>query len=301
MKIGVVGYGSIGQRHAANIEKLGHKPIVYDPRFRRDVKLEHHLYDSDVTAIVVATPSVIHESALRASVERGKHVLVEKPLSVAIGQAPELLQVAREKGLLVVMGNNLRFHPCVQKAATWLQSGATGAPACANFTCAQLSSKHPYLSNGVILNTGAHEVDLAMHLLGPAKVLCATASAGLYGEDIADFVLLHENGCRSSFHLDFVSRLPLRTFRIVGTEGEIFCNLIDRDLLGRQPDDKLPDVVHRNLYRGEGSWDTDYLNEMRTFIDLIEKTEPAIPPIATGADGLAVLRVLLDVRRAAGL
>lgn len=297
MKIGIVGYGSIGQRHAANAVKLGHETIIYDPMGPCDVKFERDVYDR-ADAVVIATPSQYHESGLRACVERGKHVLIEKPISVAIGHLPQLLDLAAKKNLIVMMGNNLRFHPCVQEAKSWLYQGYIGKPAWARFTCASLSAKHPYLADGVILNTGAHEVDLALHLLGPAVVMTACVRQGEYGDDMVDFVLAHENGCRSSFHLDFVTSPEVRRFRIAGDDGYMHCDLPQRFLFRTQPDDKLTGVNHAKPFKGEGSYDDDYLAEMRAFIAAIEGT-----PMqgATGAAGLATLRLLLDVRRIAGL
>ena len=68
MKIGILGYGSIGRRHADNAKKLGHEVIVYDPMLQHnDVKFEREVYDQAV-AVVIATPSTLHEAGLRACV-----------------------------------------------------------------------------------------------------------------------------------------------------------------------------------------------------------------------------------------
>ena len=303
MKIGIIGMGSIGQRHYENARTLEHECYGYDPKFRVVGSMFGHetdLYDW-CDAAVICSPSSYHESGLRACVERRKHVLIEKPISTAIGQMPELLALAKTRDLVVMMGNNLRFHPCVRKAKMWLASDLIGRPLWANFQCAALSAKAPYLSDGIVLNTGAHEVDLALHLFGPAMVVAAAARVGPYGDDIADFVLHHETGCMSSFHIDFVTRVPLRMFRIVGADGGIFCDLNRRDLSAVLPDDKLPGVIHSKRFDGDGSWDDDYIAELSAFVETIEGSSAAISPAATGNDGLAALRVLLDVRRMAGL
>ncbi len=245
MKVGCVGYGSIGKRHADNAQVLGHEVVVYDPQVRRDVKFERMIYEQ-CDAIVVATPSPYHEGPLRAAIERGKHVLIEKPISTSIGMLPQLLDIAARKNLVVMMGNNLRFHPCVQHAKEWIDEGKIGRPIWAHFICGQESTKPLYLSDGVILNTGAHEVDMALHLLGPAKVVAANAAFylrvgtancdvnAIFSESIADFMLLHDN-------------------------------------------------------------------ELTTFFERIDLRFPEIVPGATGADGLATLRLLLDIRKMAGL
>lgn len=286
MKIGVVGHGSIGSRHATNLAALGHDVLVYDPANRRDVKFERNIYE-DCDVVVIATPTIYHLGGIRAAAERGCHILVEKPIALSDYGLRELLDLAASKDAVVMVGCNLRFHPCVLQAKQWITAGHIGRPLWAHFTCAALSAKAPYLSDGVILNTGAHEVDLALHLLGPAQVISANAHCTEHGDDIADFVLEHESGARSSFHLDFVTPNEIRECWIVGDEKNIGI-----DFLGRRI--SLGSMATGNA----GSYDTDYVEEMKAFIDRIEGKDV---PGATGEDGLAVLKVLLDVRKKAGL
>src|SRR5438445_444182 len=170
MKIGIVGHGAIGSRHASNLASLGHDVIVFDPAGRMDVKFEREVYDL-CEAVVIATPSHYHEGPLRACIERGKHVFVEKPISTSVGALPDLLFAAGGKGLQVMMGNNLRLHPCVQQVKQWLAAGEIGTPLWASFICAHQTEK--YASDGVILNTGAHEVDMALYFFGPARCVAA--------------------------------------------------------------------------------------------------------------------------------
>lgn len=286
MKIGCIGYGSIGKRHAENAAALGHEVIVYDPANRMDVKFERDVYDQ-VDACVIATPSPFHESGIRACVERGVHVLVEKPISIAVGHLPVLIAEAAKRGLVFMVGNNLRFHPCVQQAKIWIAQREIGDPVWANFICSAETTKKTYRGDGVILNTGSHEVDLALYLLGPAKVVYASAKYVDDQDVIADFVLQHQSGVRSSFHIDFETPNEVREFWIAG-EKNIGVSLPTRAItLTGLPARQAP-----------GSYDDDYRNEMMGFLDRIEGR---FAPGATGQDGFETLKVLLDVRKKAGL
>lgn len=283
MKIGIVGLGSIGQRHAENARKLGHQVVVYDPVAASGYRFERQLYDDpDVNAVVVATPSAAHEGPLRAAVERGKHVLIEKPISVGEGALQQLLDAARAKQLVVMMGNNLRFHPGIKRAKDWVDSGVAGAPTWANFICATEFTQTA-ARDGVILNTGAHEVDIALHLFGPAVVLSAVSSHDIS----ADFVLQHDCGVRSTFHLDIDTPSRLRQFWI-SCEQENVCIDLDRRTFWRPK---------HGTYLG-GNYATDYVTEMQAFTDRIAGKETLG---ATGEEGLDCLRVLLDIRKKAGL
>lgn len=287
MKFGVVGHGSIGSRHARNLRTFGHEPLIYDPLHPDSVKREGHLYDQ-CDAIVIATPSPYHEGPIRACVEHGCHMLIEKPISTSHGMLQKLLDDAEEKKLVVMMGNNLRFHPGVQQAREWIDEGKIGLPIWASFICGQKSVKPLYLSDGVILNTGAHEVDMAMHLLGPAQVLGATVRVVDGHDHIVDFWLQHDNDCRSSFHLDFVTPNPIREAWIVGDEEKI----------GLELNNRASSLGARTITHG-GHFDGDYMLEMQTFIQKIEGRSPVAG--ATGSNGLETLDVLLAVRRKAGL
>src|SRR5882672_5438362 len=121
MKVGIVGYGSIGQRHAANAFLLGHNVLVYDPASRRDVNFERNIYEQ-CDAVVIATPSWVHIAGIRACAERDRHMLVEKPIATNMATLREMLDFAASKKLTVMVGNNLRFHPCVQEAKRWIDA-----------------------------------------------------------------------------------------------------------------------------------------------------------------------------------
>lgn len=283
MKIGVVGHGSIGSRHARNLETLGHKVVVYDAAGRKDVSLERIVYDV-CDAVVIATPSHFHEGPLRACIERGKHALIEKPISTAHGALQKLLNVADEKGLVIMMGNNLRLHPCVQQVKHWLAEGKAGAPIWASFICATQAEK--YTSDGAILNSGAHEVDLALYFFGPGHCVAASTLKGP-GDEMADFVVQHDSGVRSMFHLNLVTPHRIREFWIAGQDANIGVDLDRRRM-----------AVGDDAMQAPGSYDDDYVNEMQAFVDRINGV---FAPGATGLNGLETLDVLLAVRRKAGL
>jgi len=281
MKIGCVGYGSIGRRHAANARALGHDVFVYDPVLPKAdrVAFEREIYD-ECDAIVVASPTIFHEQALRACVGRGKHVLMEKPIAAQIGAIPMLIDFAEAKwdNLVIMMGNNLRLHPCVQQVKQWLGVGEIGEPLWANFICAHQTEK--YTIDGVVLNTGAHEVDLALYLLGPARCVIAHES-----DTAAYFTLLHDSGVRSNFFLDHATPHRIREFWIAGEKQNIGVDIDARRMsLGTE------------ATQAPGSYDDDYINEMRAFIDRINGV---FAPGASGHDGLATLRTLLDIRKKA--
>lgn len=273
--IGVIGYGSIGKRHADNLQAMGHTVNVYDP------EQGFTTYPKAVDAYVIASPTNLHLQHMQmAMFDYGKDVFVEKPIA-------HKLDVDLKSDHILMVGYNLRFHSCVKAAKQWLAEGRVGDLLWADFICAQHNDKPIYLRDGVILNW-SHEIDLALYLLGPAEVVGSSTRLTDGHDDMTDILLAHAGGVRSSIHLDYLTDPEIRGFTIVGTKGTINANLVSRrawcgDNYARDVDD---------------SWDANYVEEMKAFIDRIDGKETIG---CTAQEGLDVLKICLEVRKQAGL
>ena len=279
MKIGVIGLGSIGMRHALNLKALGHEVSGYDPIKELRDQFPGHPYNAD--AYVFATPTSHHLGNFLDSALSYKPIFMEKP--IANEWHPDLKCVD-------MVGYNLRFHSCTGWAKHWLEF--IGKPLWTHFVCAQLNVKSSYLRDGVILNW-SHEIDLALHLLGPAKVAASSTRLTDGKDDMTDILLTHDNGCRTTIHLDYIQNPRQRCFSIVGERGDIYANLETR--FARHKKDGQVITYHHDR---DGSFDEDYKREMSAFIQRCEG-KPAAG--CTGEEAMKVLKICLEVRRQAGL
>ncbi len=291
-RIGVIGLGSIGLRHARNLIGLGHEVVGYDPDSDRRALLTKHgglaVRKAEVITetpgydgIIVANPTSAHAETIQ---QCDTIILAEKPIADRIFD-----------GILNVdmVGYNLRFHSGVIAAKKMLDAGEIGKPYWAEFIVAQSCLRAEYLRDGVILNW-SHEIDLALHMLGPAKVLTSATRLTNGQDDIADIILEHESGCRSFTHLDYIANPEKREFTIFGDGGSLRGHLT----LPRSVTMHRRDRVHPHIKYTPGTFDLDYIDEMRGFIDCIDgKTHRG----ATAEDGLRVLEICLEVRKQAGL
>lgn len=287
MKVGVLGRGSIGLRHFYNLQSLGIEAVSYDsamdPPLVRDKVL-------DCDAVVIATPTSQHIVDLHDAYTAGrKFLLIEKP----VGRPEDIEALPQFLGITAMVGNNLRFHGCVRAARQMLQQGAVGVPLWASITVSQYTQKDPYLRDGVLLNWGAHEIDLALYLLGPASVLSACINGP--PESMADIVLGHESGCRSAIHLDYVTRPEIRAFTIVGSKGRLTLDLVERWGCLSSPEGK------HTQFTTADTWDLNYIDEMKTFVSLVNNHNTALVDItpATLWDGVAALKIIKDAREKA--
>jgi predicted dehydrogenase len=245
----VVGAGSIGRRHLANLRALGVERLAVcepDPERRAAAAGERtEAYSALTEAIsqfspnvgLVCTPPVDHVPASLQLVRAGADVFVEKPLAATMDGVDELIREADERRRIVQVGYNLRFHPVVAAAAARLASGAVGRVLYAHAQIAQyLPDWRPQVDyrtsytaraalGGGILLDASHEVDYLTWMLGsPQTISCEAGKASSLEVDVEDSATLllgYPRGAHAVVHMDFVRRGSLRTFDLVGETGNL--------------------------------------------------------------------------------
>lgn len=283
MKIGIIGAGSIGSRHARNLIELGHDVLVYDPESGRHSGFYYReLVDNlieDSEAIIISSPIPTHIEYAQKVIKAKKPVFIEKPI------ADHPFDGAN---LVAMVGTNLRFRSCVKATKLWMKE--IGDPICANFWVGQYNDRY---TDSAILNWGAHEIDLALYLLGSGRITgcCARSSNGR--DDLADIIFVHNNGCHTVIHLDYLTKPEIRQFIIVGSQATIIVDVVHNQAWLRGADETVWD--HSEEF---DSFDSNYKDEMQAFIDRINGKKTIG---ATGEEGLEVLKVCLEARKQAGL
>lgn len=220
MKVLVIGFGSVGQRHAENALALGHDVIAYDTVANKQpngwdidyVGSEFDAWKWEPTAVIIASPTSTHAPYLYRAIANGiRLVLVEKPIALSVG---ELSALACLGGVRVSVGYNLRFHDGLRAFKQRLY-GKT--PVTASFVCRCNKAAWPGASYADMLLEGSHEIDAALWSLGPATVIGASG----YG-DRWTILLKHASGCVTTVVLDGAySGQPERTIE-VSTEQDTF-------------------------------------------------------------------------------
>lgn len=293
--IGIIGVGSIGQRHGRNLTAMGYQVVGFDPINIGDGyptiwPIPQNGLDR-MDAVLICSPTDQHVNDLIAIADHVP-VFMEKPIGATQTDYEFLKNSSIDLNQIKMVGYNLRFHGCVKKAKEWLDAEMIGKPLWANFTLGQFSEKLPYLRNGVILNW-SHEIDLAVYLLGDATVMAST-TALMDGKDyMTDILLKHkEDSCRSTVHLDYVSDPEHRRFRIHGSDG-----IIEVDLV-RFTADLYCETPTEPFRWKDATWNNTYTEEMQAFLDRIDGKYSIG---CTGLEALKVLEICLKVRDQAGL
>jgi len=141
LKTALIGTGFMGKVHAENLRRLGTVEVTAlagssDERARDFGKsigvnrttgnYRELLDDSTIDAVHVLTPNALHYPICRAALKAGKHVLCEKPFTVSLEQARELVDLASETGLANCIQHNLRYYPLVQQFRRMIEAGDLG-------------------------------------------------------------------------------------------------------------------------------------------------------------------------------
>lgn len=298
MKIGVLGIGSIGSRHARNLLHMGHAVVAWDPKpghghkpmlvnvwGGRWAKDEDAIYeDPEIKAVLIASPTPSHLSHMLKAIDAKKHIFVEKPIALANVQATaEAVEAAKAANLVLAVGYMLRFHPAVVEAKRYIDGNKLGALRWGSLVCAQYSNR--YGEDDLLMHWASHEVDLAQYLFGAAAVRYLVAGKSGDSVDTADIILSHGR-IISHVHSDTVAKTWLRYTHVVGENGAM-----ELDLIGHA---FTPPNYNKQQFSHNGDddvWDLVYQAEMQAFIDRVE-TGIVTGPLATGDDGLSVLKLL---------
>ncbi len=308
MKGLVVGFGSIGRRHLQNLGLLGVSEIgvVESDGERREraagelgVPVFADLADGLTWSpdfAVVATPTHLHVAQATQVASRGVALFVEKPLSHTPAGIPQLASLVRERGLISMVGCNMRFHPGPRKVKELLESERLGRilsarihagsylPAWRPGTDYRLNYAAREETGGGCILDCIHEIDLARWYLGDAlDVFCSAghlSSLEIATEDVAVLVSRHSSGALSEVHLDYVQRTYERGCQIAGEDGSVFWDFRDKKVRWY---DAASD--HWTTFEQPAAWQLNqmYLDEMQHFLDCVRERRETVLPVAEAA------------------
>jgi predicted dehydrogenase len=324
----IAGLGAAGQRHARNLRAL--RPDVelmaYRQRGRSGV-ISNALGldaardpaaavaatvfgDLDVALaakpdiVIVCTPTSQHVPIALRAAEAGCHIYLEKPVSHSLDGLGRLASVVARKHLIVGVGCQWRFHPCVERLRDAIAHGALGDLRKATITSSEfLPDWHPYedyresyaarsdLGGGVIL-TQIHDYDLAWWLFGAAgTVMASTIAGGELGIDVEHTARAQfdAGGAQIFVRQTFAERDRIRTIDVAGTKAEARADLVAGTVRFTPP-------VADGVSVGEYDRNEMFVACLRDFLSCVEHGGTPRTPLE---DGAGVLRVALAARESA--
>lgn len=254
LKWGVIGCGGIADRRTIpgmmltenaecyavmdiNAEVAENVKNKYNASFATDSVDE--LLAKDIDAVYIATPVFCHKEQVFKAADKGKHILLEKPMGITSEEAREIEEYCKKKNVLLGVGFMMRFHDAHRVIKEYIEKGAIGevVSAFAKFNCwspvspVKWRQTKAFSGGGTMMDMGIHCIDLLQYLTS----LKATEVTGMCGnqifeypdtEDAASAVLRMENGALFTVEANFniPDAIGGCKFEIYGTKGVISAN-----------------------------------------------------------------------------
>lgn len=208
-KIAVIGCGVWGRNIVRNFYNLNVLDIVCDldesnlqkvteqyPGVKITKDFNEILNNPEITAVAVVTPSHTHYKVVKAMLEAGKNVYVEKPISTVAQEAKDLMDLANSKGLVLMVGHLLLYHPAVNRLKMLIEEGVLGDIVYAQSD--RLNVNFFKNDRSVMWDLAPHDVSMMSYVTGkdPVSVISAVGCSSEQNEimDITHISIQFEDG-----------------------------------------------------------------------------------------------------------
>src|SRR5580658_5325688 len=216
---GILGTGTIADAFVKDLKLTGHQVVAVGSRSSEtagrfaktfDIPGVHGSYedlvaDEAVDIVYIATPVTRHHDDAVLALRAGKHVLVEKPFTVNAGEAQSLVDLAADRGLLVLEAMWTRWLPHIIAVRRIITDGAIGEVRAVIADHTQNLPQDPSfrlnvleLGGGALLDLGVYPIALASEVLGAPTAIEATATFSATGVDAETGIILRYPGDRTA-------------------------------------------------------------------------------------------------------
>jgi predicted dehydrogenase len=264
---------------------------------------EHMLNGAGLDAVVVATPVKLHFPMAKAALRAGKHVLIEKPMAASGAQCEELVEIARQEGLVLMVGHTFLYSPAVRKMKEIIDRGDLGQ---IRYISARRLNLGLYQKDiNVAWDLAPHDVSIILHLLQelPESVNCCGSAHITPGiEDVTVMSLKFGHDRSAIIHSSWLDPRKVREMTIVGSKQMIVYDDVAPLEKIRLFDMRVDRPPHYDTFAEfqyayhYGDISSPYLKqeeplkaECLHFLDCIRESKS---PLTCGARGLEVVRIM---------
>src|SRR5215831_7461937 len=302
LRTAVIGVGYLGRFHAQKYAQLPGSQLVgvvdanFETAGRVAAELKVTAFNNytelldRVDAVSIAVPTPLHFEVARAFLERGVHVLVEKPITTTVEDAQALIDLAKRKRCVLQVGHLERFNPTIVAATKILKT----ARFVESHRLAAFKVRGTDVS--VVLDLMIHDIDLIQELVGaPIVSIDAAGSAVFSGDlDIANARIRFANGCVANTTASRVSMKQERKIRIFQDDAYLSIDLQQKILTVIRKKSDAPVESPAQVAIEEQSFDQGdaLLDEVTAFL---QAARAGTQPVVTGEDGLRALQTAMQI------
>jgi predicted dehydrogenase len=240
INIGIIGYGYWGPNLVRNFfanrnckvlsvadsrpERLENLSLIY-PTINRVTDANEILNDNSIDAVIIATPVFTHFDLAKKALTRGKHVLLEKPMTSTVKEAEELINLAEQKGLLLMIDHTFLYTGAVEKIKELLINKELGKIQYLDSTRINLGLFQPDIN--VLWDLAPHDLSVLRFLIDETPYsINATGSIHTSNgiENIAYLTVNYQSGFIAHFNCSWSSPVKIRMMLIGGDKKMILYN-----------------------------------------------------------------------------
>ncbi len=311
--MGVVGVGSLGYHHARILSTLPDVDVagVYDIRADRLAEVSTQLAVPAANSLpdllaacdacIVAVPTESHEAVALEAIDRGKHLLIEKPIAPSLASADRIVEAAEGRGVLVQIGHVERFNAALRACEPYIEEPLF----------VESHRLAPFVQRGtdvaVVLDLMIHDLDLVLSLMRRPVVSVAAVGVPVLttSPDIANARLEFQGGGVANLTASRVSLERMRKIRFFQRSGYISLDLAAgtgeylrvREGVTIVPGTPiaasgLQEIVERVPLRGDGG--EPLRAELESFLAAVRGEAPVAVSGREGRDALAVALEIVD-------
>ncbi len=232
-KIGLIGCGTWGHNLARNLAQLDVLAAVSDSReenaseFATQFNIQKQdfktiLADQSIDGVVIATSAPSHDQLAISTLQAGKHVYIEKPLSLTLVGAKSIANAAEKAGRRVMVGHLIRYHAAFCELQAQVSAGAVGT--LRHIQANRLAMGRIRNTESVLFDLCPHDLSLILALAGslPNKIHCAGSSHVTDGVvDYLSTFLGFKNGVSAGMQTSWLSPFKEHRLTVTGTAGSI--------------------------------------------------------------------------------
>jgi len=316
VKFGVVGYGYWGPNVVRNLDRLESAEVVAvcdkSPASRKKVAKAYPdvlvtedsaelISSPDIDAVAVVTPVWTHYELAKAALLNGKHVFVEKPFTSNAAQAQELIELAAQRNLKIMVDHTFLFTGAVTKIKQLLDDGSLGKLYYYDSTRVNLGLFQHDVN--VVWDLAPHDLSIIDHLIEQTpEAISATGQTHLNGhEDVAYITVYFPDKVIAHINVNWLSPVKVRTTLIGGEKKMLVWNDLEADEKIKIYDKGVKVTSREGLYdllvhyRSGDMWAPQIeqvealTRELSYFVDCIANDKT---PVNDGEAGLRVVRML---------
>ena len=184
----------------------------------------------DVEAVVIATPGPTHFPLAKAALEAGKHVFVEKPPAMRVAEMEELIAIAEARGLVLMPGHLLLYHPGVQKLKELVEDGELGEVLVVYGNRQNLGKIRK--DENALWSLGVHDLSVILYLIEEEIVEAAAHGHAFLNQGVEDVVFCYlrfGSGKIAHMHLSWLDPHKMRRLTVVGRDKMAVFDDMDLD------------------------------------------------------------------------